>query len=184
MQQQSNNTIDIDKLERALRDDNDAARSATRYFSRLLFSFAALVVALVVIAPIVGGEPVYSAAHPRSFCIRFAAAILTFVVIAGLRYRDARDPHAAALRLKTDFDKMTAPGWPAYVMKLGARMGLILGLTVASAMALVPTAEAPELSQRLPTAALFLVGTFAWTVPFAFFIRWLSVRSIRKNLRT
>ena len=161
--------------------------SRGRRISRHLVSSIIAVAVFVVLIPVMGGSQIFSPDQPLPFFIRLFGAILLIAFLrvgeARRRARIVRDPAAAAANLRKEFDELTEPGWPVRVLRMGLTMGLVIGLSVGTVIALIPNAEYPDLSDRVQTVGLFLLFTFAWTLPAAFVIRWLSLASMRKFVR-
>jgi hypothetical protein len=118
------------------------------------------------------------------FWLLVAATILAAVVFTAIdevvQRRLGADPVGTAARRAREVDDLVNPGWQRRVLRMGFLMGLGIGIPVGSVLAL-RMQEAVVVMDRLQLFGLFLLGTFVWTIPTAFVLRWLFLLGLRRR---
>jgi hypothetical protein len=159
-----------------------ALASRGRWIARwLVLSGGIWFFVIVVPSALVGGLGI--ALHPatgRAWADVVLAALLAAGLVRWERRRARRPPEEVAAEVERTWTQLTRPGWAVRCALLGAGAGVVLGLLVGGL--LVSTAPAEELPAGSRAAGLagFVGVTLLWTVPMAFLIRWVSLRTHRR----
>ena len=180
--------VDHDALERVV------AKSAAHPMSRMLGG-AVFVLALTlgptVLSPLAFGEgwegvAAYVRAEPWASLwlpLIVAAVLLAASAIAQFG-RSARDVSRIARRIERDWKLLTEGRWVIRTVSLGIAMGSFVGFPIGALLAFeARPAELPEVGGRLGIVLSFVGMTLLWTVPAAFWIRFMAIRQYRPLLR-
>jgi len=107
----------------------------------------------------------------------FVAGMVTPYMYFNARKQSQRTLDEVVRRSEGEFALLTAPGWVRRVFRRGTLLALGIGLPVGALLAFgSPVTELPA-GSRLLAMAGFLAATAAWTLPGAFALRWLSLKS-------
>ena len=116
------------------------------------------------------------------------ATVLVTALSVALSDRSARraqrDPVAMLARIERDLENYEGPGWLKRTVRVGVLMGFGVAIPIGLLMALLIPDEYGVGWERWSGIAFFCVATFAWTIPMSFLIRWMSLHSLRKYIRT
>ena len=159
--------------------------SRLAFLRRAILYTAITIVFFVVLNPLINGTPreVFDVSS-KSFWIRFSFAIATAALLLVNAYRnEARrriDPGAVASKTVAEFETLTGPTWFWVTLRMGVLLGLGIAIPVSLLIVLLPGAELETTSSELISALSFTGATLLWTIPAAFIIRVISVRSIRR----
>lgn len=145
------------------------------------FVVFAVVLTLAVAAPqLAGGEP-WPGLEPFGF--RLGVGLVVALVLAvWTAWRTGRSVAGITVEevsasIRNEWEKATGAGWWGRVLVRGLAMGIAIGVPVGLLLALgQPIAELPGQS-RVNAMLAFVALTLAWTVPMAFVIRALFIRS-------
>jgi hypothetical protein len=190
--------IDADRLEADYRRE-EARRSGSPAWWRVrrwatMTMFAGTT--FVVIIPLIDGERT-AAFDPNGFrlWVRIVGAVIVSAVMMLLGDRRERevhdaisDPAAALARARGELQKFHGPGWIGRTVRMGAYMALAIGVPIGALLALFDPQSTLDpqshmtLLGRFGVFTLFVVMTFAWAIPVAFFLRWLSLSAMKKYL--
>jgi uncharacterized membrane protein len=177
---------DRDAIERLV----TAPRAPRNRLTRAVVGFVTTIVATFVIplmasggwrgiAAYVRAEPWAAIGLPLGL-----AVILTIVTVASTYGTSATDVSRIATQIERDWLRLTDGWWIARVLVSGMLMALVIGIPVGTLIALsARPSELPELGGRVGIVGAFLLMTLLWTVPMAFVIRFLTLRSYRPLLR-
>jgi hypothetical protein len=75
------------------------------------------------------------------------------------------------------------PDWLRQTLNTGMIITAVVGLAVGAVVTVTAPAKEVPSAGRLVILPLFIGMTALWAFPMAFFIRWLSIRSIRRVMR-
>lgn len=152
------------------------------------FVLFAVVLTFAVAAPeLIGGEP-WPGLEP--FSIRVMVGLMVALALAvWTAWRTWRSFAGATVEdvsdsIRNEWEKATGPGWPLRVFVGGFAMGIAIGVPVGLLLALgEPVSDLPGQSRVIAVLA-FVVLTLVWTVPLAYGIRMLAIRSYGKYIET
>jgi hypothetical protein len=127
------------------------------------------------IAPYVRADPLFAIGLPFGL-----AVILTILSVAPTYGAAATDVSQIAMRIERDV-RLTQGWWIARVVVRGVVMALVIGIPVGTLMAMnARPFELPELGGRAGIVGAFVFMTLLWTIPMAFVLRFLTLRSYRR----
>ena len=114
----------------------------------------------------------------RNLVIPLLAGVALTISQAWFLYRGAAaEPEVIARRIEREWTRLTGTGWIPRTLLRGVGMGLGIGLSVGTFMVFGPV-EVPDLPEQPLVAILSFTGlTLLWTLPMAFLIRWMVLRS-------
>lgn len=171
------------------------AKRVARPISRMLSSAAfALTITLgpTVVAPLAYGEGwegvgAYVRAEPWAslWLPLILAAIILVASAVGQFRRAARDTSRIARRIERDWRLLTEGRWVTRTILLGVLMGCCVGFPIGTLLAF--DARPDELLKaggRFGIVLSFIAMTLIWTVPAAFWIRFMALREYRPLLRS
>ena len=127
-----------------------------------------------------------------SLVSRLAAPRLVFILIAALGvgifmtvwgiWNTRRQLKLASVQLADRIEKehaqLTGPAWVRHVLGIGLKLTLGVGLPVGALFSLLPIPA--TVGTRISMFVAFVGMTALWAMPFAFAIRWMSLRSDRR----
>jgi hypothetical protein len=136
---------------------------------------------LVLPAFLGGGLGVVDGGSP-AFWIKLLGPVVAAGVVTAHLYVKARRQSRRPLgqiveEADAELAALTAPGWARRVVRQGVWMAAGIGLPVGALLAFgLPAEELPGGSRFLALAG-FVVATAGWTVPAAFALRWLALKT-------
>ena len=170
------------------------AKRVARPISRMLSS-AALVLTMTlgptVVSPLACGEGwegvvAYVRAEPWASLwlpLILAAVILVASAVGQFR-RAARDTSRIARRIERDWRLLTEGRWVTRTILFGVLMGCCVGFPIGTLLAFdARPDEVLEPGGRFGIVLSFVAMTLVWTVPAAFWIRFMALREYRPLLR-
>lgn len=175
-------SVDRAAVAQASAASDRALASRGRWIARwLLLSAGIWLFVIVVPSALVGGLGV--ALHPetgRAWADVVLAALLAAGLVQWERRRARRPPEEIAAEVERMWTQLTRPGWAVRCGLLGVAGGVVLGLLVGGLLvSTTPVEELPAGSRAVGLAG-FVGVTLLWSVPMAFLIRWVSLRSHRR----
>jgi hypothetical protein len=178
-------SVEVDQIEATIRrteDDRQRAPVAWRV-RRWTFSILLAVVAFVFVIPLMNGDGA-EAFDPSGYRLWLRVATAAILVIVLLTFgerrmaKQAADPATAARKLAQEYSIYTEPGWIGRTLILGVKLGLGVGVPIGVLVAMLPIYVTPTIVERIGSFLMFVGATMLWTLPMAFVIRWLSLRSM------
>lgn len=145
----------------------------------------------VLFIPLIAGDgwqglTAYIRAEPwAALGVPFALAVFLAAMVVHQTYSAATtDASRIARRIERDWLRLTDKRWMVRVTLWGVALALAIGVPIGILMAVTARpSELAELGGHFGIVARFTSMTLIWTVPGAFMIRYLSVRSYRPLLR-
>lgn len=138
-------------------------------------------VTLVLPGLLGGGLGVVDPASP-AFWVKLLGPFVVAGAVTSVVYRAARKQSRLSVdevvdRVDTDHARFTGPGWMGRTLRQGLRMAAGVGIPVGALLALgSPIHELPA-GSRLLAFGGFILATAAWTIPGAFVLRWVTLKS-------
>ena len=182
-------SIDLQRLEAILAERNAKLRRAPlrRYAWIFLRTVVFFWLLFTTVLPWLEGQPVVPLTFTgRNAAIRLILALaLGFYALAvhvdltrkAMRSADASDE---IRRIYRDHERMTGPHWVLWTLRTGVLMGLAVGIPIGLLLAIgLKPGDLPP-GGRVATVPLFTAVSLVWTIPFAFGIRWIVLRSHRR----
>ena len=154
---------------------------ATRQF---LKSCAAGLVIFLSVQLLFGDEPTFAQrlSHLRVVLILIEALVFGLLTTGWGAWQMRRHLRLAtpqlAARIEQDHLRLTEQGWPRYVVGIGAKLALGVGVPVGILFSLLPIPA--SLGTRVSMFLAFLGMTVVWALPFAFWLRWTTLRLHRR----
>ena len=185
----TSSVVDIAAIERLI-DARPKGRG--RQILGAVVSAFSISVAPTIVVPLVGGEgwqgvTSYARAHPwLSFGIPLMLCAFLAAASVVIQSRPAaRDAVRIARRVERDWRSLTQGPWIARVLLTGIAMGCLVGIPIGTLLATdARPSELQEGGGRVGIVLTFLGMTLLWTLPAAFLIRFMMLRSYRPLLRT
>jgi hypothetical protein len=181
--------VDRKALERVV------AKKVARPISRMLGSAAfalSMTLGPTVLSPLAFGEgwegvAAYVRAEPwASLWLPLILAAVIVIASAVSQFgRAARDTSRIARRIERDWRLLTEGRWVTRTILLGVLMGCCVGFPIGTLLAFdARPGELLEAGGRFGIVLSFVAMTLVWTVPAAFWIRFMALREYRPLLRS
>ena len=141
----------------------------------------------VFVLPLVFGE-VDETWDPNGHKLWVRLAMVIIVAASNIAFADhlakkaGGDPVKLAAQHKSDYDRFHGVGWIGRTVGMGVKMGMLIGLPIGILLVTIPIAQPATIWGRVGVFTMFVGATMAWTIPAAFVIRLLTLRSLKKYM--
>jgi hypothetical protein len=181
--------LDITRLEAEAQRMEERRLAAPRTWRvrRWLQSIVVNGILFVVVLPLVFGE-VDETLNPNGYKLWSRLAMVIILAASNIAFADhlakktGSDPVKLAAQHKFDYDRFRGVGWISRTVRMGVKMGMLIGLPIGILLVTIPIAQPATVWGRVGVFTMFVGATLAWTIPAAFVIRLLTLRSLKKYM--
>jgi hypothetical protein len=110
------------------------------------------------------------------------AIVITAWSVWYTRRQVVRGPQQTARSIEREVRTLTGPHWLRRVLMIGLGMGAAIGIPIGALVAFTAPAGL-SLGSRMLAVFTFTAMTLLWTIPIAFAIRWVTLRTHQRFIR-